>query len=201
VNTPLFSPTASVLDLRSNAAIDSATQEDVMPRSVFRFRWLALAGLVLSAACAGDEDSATGGEPVSLYDAYQAALLNPDGFDDYMRDNNLRTPEFHACVVAARNRLAAQWDQTLAACDTDASVTDKASCKDLEYNNVSGVLTGIAVAIRTDSTFAQTEGGRSTDMRREAVGRAQWEERTNGWLPVLRTLLVCEPAAQNTTAQ
>ena len=172
-----------------------------MPRAVFRLRRLALAGVVLCAACGGGDAATSGGEQVTLYDAYEAATLNPRGFDGYMRENNLRTPEFHACVVAARNRLSAQWDQTMAACDSDPNVTDKAGCKGNDYNTLSGVLTGMEVAIRTDSTFIQTPGGTAVQLRQEASGPSAWQQSTQGWLPVLRTVLVCPAAEGATTAQ
>ena len=162
-----------------------------MPRFESRLaRRLPLAALLLAVACGGEPG--TSDEPVTLYDAYSEAVINPQGFDTYMREHNLRTPEFHACVVAARDRLANQWTQISAACDTDPDVTDRAACKATDYATASSVINGIETAIRTDTAFTVTGGGVAVQMKREAVGPGAWQESSNGWLPVLRSTLVCE---------
>jgi hypothetical protein len=164
-----------------------------MPRFESRLaRPVLAATLLMLAACGGEPGTADSDEPVTLFDAYSEALINPQGFDTYIRDHNLRTPEFHACIVAARDRLAAQWTQIMAACDTDPEVTDRAGCKANDYATASSVINGMEVAIRTDTAFAMTGGGTAVQMKRETLGPAQWEQNSNGWLPVLRSTLVCE---------
>ena len=169
-----------------------------MPRFESRLaRRLPLAAFIVVAACGGG-DAADSDEPVTLYDAYSEAVTNPQGFDAYMRDHNLRTPEFHACVVAARNRMAEQWTQISASCDTDPNVTDRAGCKATDYATASSVINGMETAIRTDTSFINTSGGTAVQMKREAVGPGAWTTSSEGWLPVLRSTLVCDATTTTT---